>query len=91
MKRETKVEVIDEFIGVLQPYGDTNYDREVEENIDLAREVLDIILGKLIENTYYDGYEGSCLDVKEKSIKLLKDCNNQINDVLYNVEQEDEE
>lgn len=63
--------IILELIGKRMGVGETNCDKEVLKNLDFVDEVITCILKDLKCNTEYAGFEGSMLEIKEKSQKIL--------------------
>lgn len=59
-------------IGGITGAGETNNDKKVLENLDFAEEIISIILENLRFNADYSGFEGSMLEIKEKSQQLLE-------------------
>lgn len=70
-RQHERKNIILQLIGKRIGVGETNHDKEVIENLDFVDEVITCILEDLISNATYIGSEGSMLEIKEKSRKIL--------------------
>lgn len=67
-----RIDIILGLIGGITGVGETNHDKEVLKNLDFAEEIITCILEDLRNNANYSGFEGSMLEIKEKSQQLLE-------------------
>lgn len=70
-RQYAKRDIILELIGKRVGIGETNYDKEVLKNLDFVDEIITYILEDLVCNLTYTGYEGSMIDIKERSRKII--------------------
>ena len=64
-------DIILRLIGRITGVGETNRDKEALKNLDFAEEVIICVLEDLKSNAIYDGFEGSMIQIKEKSKGIL--------------------
>lgn len=72
--------IIKMLIGNIESVGETNHDMEVMKNLPFAFDVIDDILNSILYNSLYDGYEGSCIQIKEKCRQFLKEITYMLNE-----------
>ncbi len=71
-REQERLNIIKQLIGDIKGIGETNYDKKVLNNLDFAEFVIYELINDLLYNAKYEGYEGSKLDIQEKSIEIIK-------------------
>lgn len=71
-KEQERLDIIKQLIGGIKGIGETNYDKRVLSNLNFAEFVIYELINDLLYNAKYEGYEGSKLDIQEKSIEIIK-------------------
>lgn len=75
---KAKINIIKNIIGAIESIGETNYDNLVLQNLSFLDLLLSEIFHQLEYNVIYNGYEGSRIDIKNKTIEILNDCKQSI-------------
>lgn len=71
-KEQERLDIIKQLIGGIKGIGETNYDNKVLDNLNFAEFAIYELINDLLYNAKYEGYEDSKLDIKEKSIEIIK-------------------
>ena len=71
-RQEERLSIINSLVGNIEGYGEANIDKKALENIDFAYAALFHILKQFMNNASYGGFEGSRIDLKVKSIEVLR-------------------
>lgn len=71
-KEQERLDILKQLIGGIKGIGETNYDKRVLSNLNFAEFIIYELINDLLYNAKYEGYEGSKLDIQEKSIEIIK-------------------
>lgn len=80
--KKERIDIILDLVGYVTGCGESHADSRAMENIEFSESVLLEILVQYIDNANYNGYEGSRLDLKRKSIEVLEGIKERIDEVL---------
>ena len=83
MDPELMKEMVTRMTGDIHAYGETNHDNQARKNLDAFGKLFLSMLDELVEESYQaDSYMRSLQENGERSLKILKDAFDEIQDVL---------
>lgn len=68
-----RLRIIKQIIGSIEGIGETNHDKKALSNIDFASAVLEELIDSFVDNSRYKGFEGSRIEIKERSETVIRD------------------
>lgn len=68
-----RLDIIKQLIGNTMSIGETNSDKIALRNVDFASAVLEELITPIVDNSRYEGYEASRLEIKERSQVVIRD------------------
>lgn len=66
-----RLDIIKQLIGSIESTGETHIDDIVVANLDFAEKVIFDLVGQLVINAKYTGYEQSRIDISSKSQSII--------------------
>lgn len=89
-KSFTVEQLVNMLVGHIDSIGETRYDETSLKNIETAEVVIDNLLETLMDNAKFTGVEFSRVQLKDKSLKLLKYWHEMLGDTFEYIEAKNE-